>query len=1188
LSEPTPDVNAETTAKLFRGRVLKPAEGVFLFHPRAMERLVADHLDPQVEHLSIPELAYYLMPAPAFLRGLESENPEALAVIEGLNLPNYVILLPIPPEQRLDRVGFTRLLRDYWSRRFEAEVARSWLTARDDNRDADHFGPAGLIDAIGPLAFAEIRDVLLRDGIVPTGIDDAFVCRSFIALVARLRYFSPGARGFFFPTIRDWRALDRWMVESGLDLPGSGHSGRLPRLLEHTRPDHRCGAPAVVPLLPTDLPYGLSDPDFTLVTAALADGAAAEPQDIAFAPVGDHPSAPNALIGSPCTGALMTAEHLSPGNRRDARRTFILRTFGPLLDALLAIPDLFLRRRAGHALGRVRRDLRLALFGDAFRRAQRAELSDRHAAALAHLALAGRRLRGIASSCFPERERLAALLDERVDAAEGTLAHLIASHAKLAPSSASELRALTARLAAEVMRSGSARTAHLILRDLERVLLEGRTTYYRLRPWQWLTSRGGTPFRQILPFQAQLKGLRALEGASNRLEQLAWPITDIERFAVPLERLSDGLANRLANQLRPHLRAVLDAAGFTPANHREQVAAHKMREELLDVIRRRRHLKFTDVRDIVARNILRLPDPTFDELRTGDRLAQFDRLATQSLPGVYKPGEFYIKGLQQLGAPLFGTRHGRLLLRHLVLPVGLAFLGLKTLDILIGLLMPDGTRVMEFAQLWLVASLAGLINAVAYTRSGRAIIVALWRALCWSLRLLLFDGIRKLLRWGPIARVLTTDLARGLDRNLLQPLLIGALLVLPFLGIGLVFEGFDVEPGLSSFLLAFAIGTLIRNTPAGRRMLDNALSAMGLFLRRINQTLVIGLVQELLHFFKEVTRRFEQGLHRIEELLSHQLGESRLELTLKALFAPVWKLSEAFIQFYVTVLIEPQINPIKHFPLVTIAHKLMLPFLPALTGLMVAVTDPFLPKLIAYPFVTITILLLPGLAGFLVWELKENWKIYAANHAGTRAIVQPATPIAPVHREDLTSVPIEPAIIGSHGETMRGMLRRGFHSGTLPKAFDRLRRVIREEIRDELPYPQRLRDARRRLREVNRALCIFCDRELGYALRRRCKEPGCALVRIETGQPRLSSNSFDLTLALHAQIPEERTIDLNLRIYLDEPDLCLQVDVSGPAHDLGPRCWELIRSDIAVFSGRAGAKRVSLAGHGLSVDGART
>src|SRR5207248_10049289 len=79
---------------------------------------------------------------------------------------------------------------------------------------------------------------------------------------------------------------------------------------------------------------------------------------------------------------------------------------------------------------------------------------------------------------------------------------------------------------------------------------------------------------------------------------------------------------------------------------------------------------------------------------------------------------------------------------------------------------------------------------------------------------------------------------------------------------------------------------------------------------------------------------------------------------------------------------------------------------------------------------------IPGIFGFLVWELKENWKLYRANEAPT----------------------LSPVIVGSHGETMLRLMRPGFHSGTLPKLYAKLRRHERrhQEIR-----------ARRRLEELH-------------------------------------------------------------------------------------------------------------------------
>jgi hypothetical protein len=65
---------------------------------------------------------------------------------------------------------------------------------------------------------------------------------------------------------------------------------------------------------------------------------------------------------------------------------------------------------------------------------------------------------------------------------------------------------------------------------------------------------------------------------------------------------------------------------------------------------------------------------------------------------------------------------------------------------------------------------------------------------------------------------------------------------------------------------------------------------------------------------------------------------------------------------------------------------------------------------------------IPGIFGFLVWELRENWRLYAANRPKG----------------------LRPMIIGSHGEPMGRLLRPGFHSGTIPKLFAKLRRAERK------------------------------------------------------------------------------------------------------------------------------------------------
>jgi hypothetical protein len=106
---------------------------------------------------------------------------------------------------------------------------------------------------------------------------------------------------------------------------------------------------------------------------------------------------------------------------------------------------------------------------------------------------------------------------------------------------------------------------------------------------------------------------------------------------------------------------------------------------------------------------------------------------------------------------------------------------------------------------------------------------------------------------------------------------------------------------------------------------------------------------------------------------------------------------------------------------VTVSHKLILPSGP----LFVQQLTPYIGRAQANTLVWTTIWLIPGVFGFLVWELKENWRLYAANRPPR----------------------LRPVAIGHHGETMTRLLRPGFHSGTLPKAFASLRRAARKAER---------------------------------------------------------------------------------------------------------------------------------------------
>ena len=137
-----------------------------------------------------------------------------------------------------------------------------------------------------------------------------------------------------------------------------------------------------------------------------------------------------------------------------------------------------------------------------------------------------------------------------------------------------------------------------------------------------------------------------------------------------------------------------------------------------------------------------------------------------------------------------------------------------------------------------------------------------------------------------------------------------------------------------------------------------------------------------------------------------------------------WFFVTYLVRIYVNLFLEPTVNPIKHFPVVTVAAKLIVPFFGILFPLF---ETPFLPlgTAVAKSMATLNIILLPGIFGFLVWELRENWRLYRANR----------------------SLVLRPAVIGHHGETMSRLLRPGFHSGTVPNLYAKLRRAERQSYR---------------------------------------------------------------------------------------------------------------------------------------------
>lgn len=615
-----------------------------------------------------------------------------------------------------------------------------------------------------------------------------------------------------------------------------------------------------------------------------------------------------------------------------------------------------------------------------------------------------------------------------------------------------------------------------LLYDLQKACLDHERGICAVDLLRWLTSLGRTPLRRELPAHREVMVLRHLRSALRRLPAARLTPRQRERLGRVLGRAVALAAQRCRTWFRPRLEAALTEVDLTAGNLPERVARDKVREEWLDTVVERGVLTMGDLRDALSRNQLKLPDlASVREFIHGDKLLRLNSILTRTLDGVYRPGEIYLRWLQSFNSVAFGTAVGRWLTRCVAVPFGAAYVVLKG-SYLIGL------EVMHYGF--------GL-----ETEKQEDPVTTIWSVGLLGLFLLLMlnaapfrQGVLKLGRW----------FGRGLHLLLIE--LPARLPQLPLVQTILTSRAFHFARHylLKPLALAIVLGTLLRlaqiQGPVNWLISGSAFLLLGLFFRSrlgqwLDEVLSDWIVAAFHHFglhvapavyhytmdgFKWLVNEIERYLYTVDEWLRFKRSDRRPVLAAKALGSVVWSGFSYLFRVLLVLSIEPSINPIKHFPVVTVAGKLILPLVAAIA----AVLQPVLGTWGAGAISTIVLLLLPGVAGFLVWELKENWKLYRANRP--RAL--------------------QPERIGHHGETMLQLLRPGFHSGTVPKQLARWRRAQR---RGRVKTMHR---AEERLQQVEESVQHFVAREFIHLLHgsRRGRHLGLSIQHIQLAVGRIA------------------------------------------------------------------------------------
>ncbi|MEN9019667.1 MAG: hypothetical protein ABF370_04070 [Verrucomicrobiales bacterium] len=702
-----------------------------------------------------------------------------------------------------------------------------------------------------------------------------------------------------------------------------------------------------------------------------------------------------------------------------------------------------------------------------------------------------------------------------------------------------------------------------LLYDLQKVCIDYERDSYTIDVFGFLRTFGRRPIKRPLPNQREVLMSKHLRNATSRLAKARITSARHASLTELLHKATASAEVQLRRRLRIRIARSLNEKGLKPANIPERVARDKLIEELLDCIVRRGHLSMGDVRDGISRSQLKLSDLTGRELAVGDAILRADRRLDRLLDGVYRRGEFYLRGLQRLSSLGFGRRPGRFLFQYLIVPFVGAFVILEAINIMykkvrgitesaldqsttfnIPVAIFDKARVPEswrggtlfegdifyqFANVIPAVVLVGIfLLGLIHSDGFRGFVWAVTQTVFRALKHLLIDFPKWImsLQWARV--ILRSRIAKALRRYLLTPLIPTALVYL----LATVFVDFNRYTAIATFLLIFTGLDFFFNSTFGRRFEERVGAWIARAWYQFRVQIIRSVFEAIMTIFRQFMEVTERILYAIDEWLLFRTGENKVSMWMKGILGSIWAVVAYGIRFCITLLVEPQINPIKHFPVVTVSHKLLIPMQFTISSSIAPALGTAMANTVAAAIVFLT----PGVIGFLVWELKSNWKLYQAN------------------RDPM----LKPVAVGLHGETVPRLLKPGFHSGTISKLHGKMRRV--EQQSDSLRRRQSLDHLQERLRHIEVAIRHFTERELFATFRQHPEMRGLGL---EATKIQLLPNMIALQIESKGPKAPPNTAPLQLLFQARSDWLVARVVAPGWVSDLTPAQQDIFTSSLA-------------------------
>lgn len=570
----------------------------------------------------------------------------------------------------------------------------------------------------------------------------------------------------------------------------------------------------------------------------------------------------------------------------------------------------------------------------------------------------------------------------------------------------------------------------------------------------WILSGGVSRLRRPMILVDVIRATRFLRMAQQHLTFTR--IDNSARQSVESLLRTARLANEneVRAQIGPVLSEALGDAGFNPTSQLGKLALGQIVETLIDRILEQGFLTFQNLRDALAVSPVKMPDlADFAQWVRGDELLLLDRRLSSLLEGIYQPSELYGATLERATAAFFGTRPGRFISLYVLFPYLTAFVVVAFIYHLFKTLehnnLGPATRDRDLSELIILAGAVGTVLLVFVARPRvrlltRHILGRTHDVLSWTF----WEMPRKLSSSELVRSVVLEPLSWVLGYGV-KPLVACLLMrwVQPF--------WFEEAAG---WILWFALFNVVLNTRPG--LMAGALVSRS--VRRFVGSLGNGLISGAVLIWQNILRRMLTGIDTlilgVQELISVRQRDERVWTTVQALLQTIWFPVGYSLRFLFMVVIEPFLNPVK-LPVSFVAMKIFYPVIGPPLHLALDSTFNFF---MVEALVWVLDFIIPGAFGFFFWEFRENWRLYEAN----RPARMPA------------------AMFGPHAETMRDLLEPGFHAGTLPAVYRRLRKAC--DLRGASNDLRQERACLREIGEIGEDLARLTRRQL-FDVLARCK-----------------------------------------------------------------------------------------------------